>query len=471
MDDLLHRPLTEILDRLTRKEITPVDLMERTLARIGTLNPTLNAVCELADEGELYDRARAAEKRWQSGEARPLEGIPLGVKDLEDAAGFHTTHGSVPFKDRLPERDSVQVERLRAAGAIVVGKTTAPEFGYTCITKNLIHGVTRSPWSLDHTPGGSSGGSSAAIAGGMLPLVTASDGGGSIRLPASFTGCFGLKISYGRIPHAPFPVWETTDTSVVGPLTRTVEDAAIHLDAVVGPHPLDPKSLPHPGVAYRDVLRDLPDGLRIGVSRDLGYGVVQSDVAEVVLDAANVFAELGHHVEEIEGGPPDVGRTWGLINAFEAAGKLGHLLPEREEEFGRSFIHGVKAGFQMTPEIWWAGQTARQQVVEWCADVFGKYDLLLTPTTLADPPPARGPLPTEVEGKPTPFGSSGAFTIPFNLSWHPAGSVRAGLSKAGLPVGLQIVAPRHRDDRVLQAAWAFEQARPWSDAWPPDPTP
>jgi aspartyl-tRNA(Asn)/glutamyl-tRNA(Gln) amidotransferase subunit A len=466
MDDLLHRPLSETLARLERKEITPVDLMERTLARIGAVNPTLNAFCELADEAELHDRARAAEKRWQAGEARPLEGIPLGVKDLEDAEGFHTTHGSVPFKDRMPERDSIQVERLKAAGAIVVGKTTAPEFGYTCITKNLLHGVTRSPWNLDHTPGGSSGGSSAAIAGGMIPLVTASDGGGSIRLPASFTGCFGLKISYGRIPHGPFVAWETTDTSVVGPLTRTVEDAAIHLDAVVGPHPLDPKSLPHPGVRYRDVLRDLPSGLRIAVSRDLGYGVVQSDVAEAVLDAAHVFAELGHHVEEIEGGPPDVGRTWGLINAFEAAGKLAPLLPDREEEFGRSFIQGVKAGRKMTPEIWWAGQVARQQVVEWCADVFSKYDLLLTPTTFADPPPARGPLPTEVEGKPAPFGSSGAFTIPFNLSWHPAGTVRAGFSKLGLPVGLQIVAPRHRDDRVLQAAWAFEQARPWAEDWP-----
>jgi len=466
MDDLLHRPLAETLARLERKEITPIDLMERTLARIGSLNPTLNAVCEMADEERLYDQARAAEKRWQAGEPRPLEGIPLGVKDLEDAEGFHTTHGSVPYKDFRPERDSVQVERLRAAGAIVVGKTTAPEFGYTCITKNLLHGVTRSPWNLDYSPGGSSGGSSAAIAGGMIPLVTASDGGGSIRLPASFTGCFGLKISQGRIPHAPHEAWETTDTSVVGPLTRTVEDAAIHLDAVVGPHPLDPKSLPHPGLRYRDVLRDLPAGLRIGLSRDLGYGVVQRDVADAVVEAAGAFAELGHTVEELEGGPPDVGRTWGLINAFEAAGKLGHLLPDREAEFGRSFLHGVKAGFQMTPAIWWEGQRARQRVVEWCAEVFSKVDLLLTPTTLADPPPAKGPLPDEIDGHPVPFGSSGAFTIPFNLSWHPAASVRAGFSEAGLPVGLQIVGPRHRDDLVLQAAWAFEQARPWADDWP-----
>jgi len=466
MDDLLHQPLTTLLDRLGRKEISPMDLMERTLARIGSLDEKLNAFCALGDADRLHDQARQAEDRWVRGEARPLEGIPLGVKDLEDAKGFATTHGSVPFRDHLPERDSVQVERLRAAGAIVVGKTNAPEFGYTAITKNLIFGVTHNPWNLAHTPGGSSGGSSAAIAGGLVPLVTASDGGGSIRLPATFTGCYGHKPSQGRIPNAPKDAWVTTDTSVVGPLTRTVEDAALHLDVCAGVHPLDAKSLPDPGISYRDVLRDLPAGLRIAFSPDLGYAVVQSDVARVVAEAARVFEALGHHVEEIQGGPPELGRQWGLVNAFEMAGALAPYLPEREREFGRSFIEGTKAGFKMTPEIWREGQRQREQLCRWCAELFSEYDLLLTPTTLSDPPPAKGPLPTEVEGRPAPWSSSGCFTIPFNLSWHPAGSVRAGLSDAGLPVGLQIVAPRHRDDRVLQAAWAFEQARPWAHHWP-----
>lgn len=466
MDELMHRPLTELLERLARKDVSPVEVMERTLGRIGSLDEKLNAFCELADEDRLYEQSRAAERRWQDGTARPLEGIPLGVKELEDAEGFHATHGSVPFKDRMAEKDSPQVARLRAAGAIVVGKTNAPEFGYTAITKNLLHGVTRSPWDLERTPGGSSGGSSAAIAGGLIPLATASDGGGSIRLPATFTGCFGLKVSYGRIPNGPLEAWGTSHTAVVGPLTRTVEDAALHLDLVCGPDPCDAHSLPHPGIHYRDTLRDLPAGLRIAFSPDLGYGVVQSDVLEVVAEAAHVFQELGHTVEEIQGGPPELGRQWGLINAFEAAGKLAPLIETHEQEFGHSFLKGTKAGFRMTPEIWWAAQQQRQALCDWCQDVFERYDLLLTPTTLSDPPPAKGPLPTEVEGKQAPFGSSGAFTIPFNLSWHPAGTVRAGFSKANLPVGLQIVAPRHRDDRVLQAAWAFEQARPWADRWP-----
>ncbi len=170
--------------------------------------------------------------------------LPLGVKDLEDACGLVTTHGSLPFKNNLAERDSLQVERLRTAGAIVVGKTNAPEFGWTAITKNLLFGETRNPWRLDRTPGGSSGGSSAAIAAGVVAMATASDGGGSVCLPATFTGCFGLKPSFGRIPHGPDALWVTIDTAGHGPLTRTVEDAALHLDVTVGEHPLDPSSLP-----------------------------------------------------------------------------------------------------------------------------------------------------------------------------------------------------------------------------------
>ncbi|MCZ6463928.1 MAG: amidase, partial [Proteobacteria bacterium] len=426
----------------------------------------INAFVALRDSDDLLAEAGDADARIAAGDARLLEGIPLGVKDLEDAQGLVTSYGSVPFKDNLATRDSIQVERLRAAGAIVVGKTNAPEFGYTAITKNLLFGVTRNPWDLERSPGGSSGGSSAAIAGGVIPLATASDGGGSVRIPASLTGCFGLKISYGRMPNGPKKLWVMDDTAVDGPLTRCVEDAALHLDAVVGAHPLDPNSLPHPGVAYRELLRDLPSGLRIGFSPDLGYGVVQSDVAEVVADAAHVFAELGHKLEIIDGGPPEPGLDWGLQGAFELLGRIGHLLPERETDFGRSFIHGVKAGANMTPERWGRIRERREALNRWCAEIFERFDLLLTPTVPFDAHPAKGPFPSEVEGRAQPAANIGTFTMPFNMSWHPAGTVRAGLSKAGLPAGLQIVAPRHRDDLVLQAAYAFEQARPYRNDWP-----
>jgi aspartyl-tRNA(Asn)/glutamyl-tRNA(Gln) amidotransferase subunit A len=466
MTEPLHASLSDTTDRLARRELSAMELMQASLARIDATHGKLNAFVALRDRDALFEDARAADERIARGEGRPLEGIPLGVKDLENAEGLVTSEGSVPFKDNLAERDSVQVARLRAAGAIVVGKTNAPEFGYTAITKNLLFGETRNPWNLDHSPGGSSGGSSAAIAGGLVPLVTASDGGGSIRLPAAMTGCFGLKPSYGRIPHEGKAMWIMDDTSVVGPLTRTVDDAALHLDVTVGPHPLDPNSLPHPGISYRKALAEPLTKLRIGYSTDLGYAVVQSDVAEIAYDAARVFEELGHGFAEERSGLPEMGYDWGMVGAFELLGKLGPLLPDHEDEFGRGFIHGVKAGRHMSPQLWADVRRRREDLNGWCADIFDRYDLLLTPTLPYDPPPARGPFPEETEGRKQPTASVGSFTIPFNLSWHPAATVRAGLSKAGLPVGLQIVGPRHRDDLVLRAARAFERIRPWGQEWP-----
>ncbi|MFQ5415756.1 MAG: amidase [Myxococcota bacterium] len=466
MSDLLHRPLTEIAALLAERSLSPVELMRETLDRIESTNTKLNAFVLLRGQGELLADAAEAERRIQAGAGRPLEGIPLGVKDLEDVEGLVTSQGSVPFRDDVATRDSVQVERLEAAGVIVVGKTNTPEFGYTAITKNLLFGVSRNPWNLDRTPGGSSGGSSAAIAGGVIPMVTGSDGGGSVRLPASFTGCFGLKPSYGRIPHESTRLWTMDDTSVHGPLTRTVEDAALHLDATAGPHPLDPNSLPHPGHSYRDVLGDLPERLRIGYSPDLGYAVVQSDIAQLALDAAQSFEDMGHHFEEVKGGLPETGRDWGLGGAFELLARLGPLLPEHERDFGRTFIRGVKAGNAMNAELWGSMRRRRAELNNWCAEIFERYDLLLTPTVPFDAPPAKGPFPAETEGRAQPVASVASFTIPFNLSWHPAATVRAGLSKAGLPAGLQIVGPRHRDDLVLQAASAYERVRPWAQEWP-----
>jgi aspartyl-tRNA(Asn)/glutamyl-tRNA(Gln) amidotransferase subunit A len=466
MTELLQRPVSELLRLLESRALSALELMEATLARIDAVNPKLNAVVALRDRERLLADARAADARLARGEARPLEGIPFGVKDLENAEGLVTSEGSVPFKDNLAHKDSVQVSRLRAAGAIVVGKTNAPEFGYTAITKNLLFGVTRNPWDLARSPGGSSGGSSAAIAGGMLPLATASDGGGSVRLPASMTGCFGLKGSYGRIPHESKGWWDTGDTAVHGPLTRTVADAALHLDVTVGAHPLDPNSLPHPGISYRAVLENLPEGLRVGWSSDLGFAVVQSDVGEVAYDAARVFEQLGHRFEEVKAGIPELGYDWGLQNAFEMLGRLAPLLPEHEHEFGRAFLKGALAGRRVTPEIWADIRRRREELNRWCADLFERFDLLLTPTLPFDPPPAAGPFPKETEGRKQHAAGVASFTIPFNLSWHPAATVRAGFSKAGLPVGLQIVAPRHRDDLVLQAARAFERERPWFEEWP-----
>ena len=245
------------------------------------MNPALNAIVAMFPREALLAQARAGGRadRARRGRGRS-KACRSAVKDLEDCAGLITSHGSVPYKDNLATHDSVQVERLRAAGAIPIGKSNAPEFGVTAITKNLVFGVTRSPWSADRTPGGSSGGSAAALASCMVPLVTASDGGGSTRIPASFVGAFGLKPTYGRIPSEPKRLWYYGDTAVHGPLTKTVADNALYLDVTGGYDRRDPKSLPHPGFSYRAKLAEgVPKKLRIGYSPDLGYAVVQSDIA------------------------------------------------------------------------------------------------------------------------------------------------------------------------------------------------
>jgi aspartyl-tRNA(Asn)/glutamyl-tRNA(Gln) amidotransferase subunit A len=467
VDHPLRLTLTELTEALRAKRVSPVEVMEASLERIDATHERLNAIVARRPTDELIADAKAASERIARGEARPLEGVPLGVKDLEDVAGMVTSHGSLVFRDRVAQMDSIQVERLRKAGAIVVGKTNTPEFGHTAITKNVLFGVTRSPWDSARTPGGSSGGSAAALAGEVLALVTASDGGGSIRIPASFTGAFGLKPSFGRVPNGPAFQWSHGATSVLGPITKTVEDAALVLDQVVGHDPRDPASLPHPGISYRSVLAEaLAGGLRLGFSPDLGRAVVQSDVAAAVEDAARTFERMGHKLVRLTEAPPELSGFWGELGSWEAAARLGAIAQERAPDLGRSFLRGVHAANKITPRWWGDMARARSQGVAWCARLFGECDLLLTPTVPYDPPPARGPFPTETEGRVQPSASVASFTVLFNMSWNPAATVRAGLSRAGLPVGLQIVGPIHREDLVLRAARAFERERPWHPFWP-----
>ncbi|MEX2205917.1 MAG: amidase [Myxococcota bacterium] len=467
MNDPLRLSLVELTGALRGRLLSPVELMTAVFKRLDERNAELNSVVAMYEREALLASARESEARIARGAARPLEGVPLGVKDLEDCAGLVTSHGSIPYKDNLAEHDSVQVARLRGAGAIPIGKTNAPEFGHTAITKNLIFGVTRNPWNLELTPGGSSGGSSSALSACMLPLVTASDGGGSTRIPACFVGAFGLKPTYGRIPNESHNLWYYGDTAVQGPLTKTVADNALYLDVTAGYAPEDPSSLPHPGFSYTEKLAlGVPRKLRIAYSPDLGYAVVQSDVAQAVYDAARLFEKLGHELHELKGGPPKMGQAWGMWGAFElAASNLQHL-PAREADFSRSVLASMKLAWQMTPEWFREQATRRLELSRWCQSVFSDYDLLITPTVPYDPPPAKGPFPRETEGREQLDWGVASFTIPFNLSLHPAATLRVGLSRAGLPIGMQIVAERHRDELVLQAAHAFERERPWHPHWP-----
>src|SRR3990170_2019291 len=258
MSELWFKPAWELASAIGAKELSPVELMEACLDRIDQVNPLLNAFIAMRREEALAEAGATADRIARGEAAGPLAGLPFGVKELEDAAGFPSTHASLPFKDNYPQRDSVQVERLKKAGGIMLGKTNSPEFGYTAFTKNLLFGVSRNPWNPERTPGGSSGGASAAIASGMVPLATGSDGGGSIRIPACWTGTFGLKPSFGRVPMGPFQMLGWVDASVFGPITRTVRDAAMYMDCVIGTSEKDPNSLPHPGYSYVDIVERLP---------------------------------------------------------------------------------------------------------------------------------------------------------------------------------------------------------------------
>lgn len=467
MSELLWKSAFDLAGLIRQRELKPSELMDATLRRIEQLNPKLNAFCALRPEQAMAEARAMDQKIARREELGPLAGLPLGVKDLEDAVGLPTTFGSVPFKDNVPEQDSVMVGRLRAAGAIVIGKTNAPEFGYAGLTKNRLFGVTRNPWNLERTPGGSSGGSSAAMASAMSALVTGSDGGGSIRIPACYVGCFGLKPSHGRIPEPPMlGMAGFIDTAVVGTITRTVRDTAMFIDTAVGYHPSDPDSLPHPGISYQAVLDRLPKKLRIAFHPDFGREI-QRDVAREVAAAADVFKQLGHDVTVLSDTPPETGRTWLRLGAVSGYAMLYDYIEQGRSEFGRAFLSGTEAA----KDIKWdkIGRALRNRVDfnRWVQRVFERFDLLLTPTLPTEAFAAKGPPPSEINGKPLgDLMDAIVFTYPFNLSGHPAATVRAGLTDNQLPCGLQIVAERHRDDLVLQAAYAYEQARPWNDIWP-----
>jgi aspartyl-tRNA(Asn)/glutamyl-tRNA(Gln) amidotransferase subunit A len=465
---LLARSACELADAVRGGTLSPVTLVDAAFARIAEVDARVNAFVALRPEAARAE-AEALARRIAAGEdPGPLAGLPLGVKDLEDVAGLPTTFGSRPFKNYRPERDSVHVARLRAAGAIVVGKTNTPEFGFTGLTKNLLFGVTRNPWNLSRTPGGSSGGAGAAIAAGMVPLVTASDGGGSIRIPACYCGAFGFKPTFGRVPiDAILGVQSWIDTVAYGPITRTVRDAARYLDVVAGPDPRDPNALPPPEVSYEATLADLPPGLPIAVSKTLGYALVQHDVWREVEAAVDVFRTLGHRVDLIDDALPDLGMEWALLSAAETSGILTDYLDTHRDDFGRAFVAGLDRGRSVDAGRIARAQRKRADLHAALARIFERYALLLTPSLPTEPFGATGPFPDAIDGRPikTALGAV-AFTYPFNFSGHPAATVRAGFTDAGLPAGLQIVAPRHRDERVLQAAYVYEQARPWNDRWP-----
>ena len=452
----------EIADAVRAGERRAIDVLEECLAAIDRFNPELNAFVHLDPEGarraaESVDAAVAAGR-----DPGPLAGVPFGVKDLEHCAGMPTSFGSILYKGRPPvPRDSVHVGRMRAAGGVPVGKTAAPEFGAVALTDTKAWGTTRNPWDPTRTPGGSSGGSAAAVASGMVPMSTASDGGGSTRIPAAFSGLFGFKPSYGRIPH---PDNQPSTTSVYGCLATTVADAARHLDVAAGPSDVDRFSLPPAPVRYEDAIQSLDtSGLRARWSADLGFATVDPEVGALAEAAARDLIQAAHLVEvHTPLALTDPVRVWwasGVLDLFMDV-EPG-MWPERADEMmpytGIPISQAAEATSDRIARIW----KRRLRLDEELADLFSRIDVLLTPTTAVPAFGAEWPMPSELLGNPIHPAMSVPFTMLANLGWHPAASVPAGITSSGLPVGLQIQCRRHADEMVLRLARLFEQARPW----------
>ena len=438
------------------------EVVDEYLGRIEAGNGPLNAFVHV-DEDAARSAADQVDAQVAAGEDPGLfAGVPFGVKDLEDCAGMTTSHGSAVFADRPPvEEDSVHVARLRAAGAIPVGKTAAPEFGTLNFTRTIPFGTTRSPWGVDRTAGGSSGGSAAAVAAGLVPVATASDGGGSTRIPASFAGLVGMKPSHGRIPN---PGPSGSQTAVFGLLTTTVAESARHLDLTAGPDGRDRLSLPSPTVSYEDLTESLRvAGLRARWSADLGFAVADSEVAALCQAAASALAD-GAGLD-LDDEPVDLGdpvRLWFRAGAADLWLSLEKgMWPEVADDLTPFVRQGLEMTQDYTIPRYAEVLKLREVLQEHMAAVFDEVDVLLCPTTAVPAFEADGPPPMVINGQDVGIGMATPFTMPANLCWNPAMSVPAGLTEEGLPVGLQIIAPRHRDEIPLRLARIFEQTQPW----------
>jgi aspartyl-tRNA(Asn)/glutamyl-tRNA(Gln) amidotransferase subunit A len=466
MDEVVWRSALELAEAIRTKAVSPVEVVEAVLGQIERLNPRLNAYCTVTAE-EARDAAMAAEVAVMTGEPLgPLHGVPFSVKDLVFTRRVRTTAGSRVFADHLPEEDAVAVERLKAAGAVLVGKTNTPEFGHKAVTDNPLFGTTRNPWNPDLTPGGSSGGAGAAVAAGMAPLAVGTDGGGSIRVPASFCGIYGLKPTYGRVPSYPnFRGWR--GLSVTGPMTRTVRDAALMLDVMAGSDDRDQHSLPaDAGGSYLAACADGIAGLSVAWSPDLGHARVAPEVEELCARAAELFETLGCHVEVVTPSWDDPAEIFRVMVAAETYAAWGHVMAGSGDQLDRSLHALLRFGRTIRIEQYLDAAQRRDDLWTDVQRFLARFDLLITPAVAVPPFRVGQPGVKEINGHAVPPLGWIPFAFPFNLTGQPAATVPVGFTSSGLPVGLQIVGRRHAERTVLAASAAFEAAAPWTSRRP-----
>jgi len=467
--DLCFTPAQELLRLYRRRAVSPLEVMQAVFARIDAVNPALNAYVTLARESALA-AARKATGALKRGSALPaLHGIPVSIKDLTPTKGLRTTWGSKIFADHVPDEDAITVERLKQAGAIIVGKTNTPEFGAGGNTFNAVFGATRNPWDPALTCGGSSGGAAVALATGMGPLAQGSDTGGSLRMPASFCGVVGFRTSPGLVPHHPRTLaWDTI--GVTGPMARTVADTALMLSLLAGPDDRAPLSYDVDTRAFlRAVKAPSIKGWRVAWTPDLdGLIPVDAEVALVAEGATRVFRSLGARVESACPSFAEVNEIVLGTRGVSMVASYSHHLPRWREHMQKGLVWNIDQGLALTPLAIARAEIARAALWQRVRQFMATRDLLILPTTAVPPFPVEQAHPTEIDGKPLDNYIQWAFlTYGITLTGLPAISVPCGFTQSGLPVGLQIVGRRHQEVAVLRAAAAFEAAAPWADKIPP----
>ncbi|MFM1990766.1 MAG: hypothetical protein RJA99_3723 [Pseudomonadota bacterium] len=476
-DDIAYLSATDLVAAYRAKTLSPVEVTRTMLERIDRLNPVLNCYVLVDPESAMRD-ARASEARWLRGEpAGPVDGVPTSIKDLLLTKGWPTLRGSRIVDPAGPwDVDAPTTARLRESGAVLLGKTTTPEWGWRGSTDSPLSGITRNPWDRTKTPGGSSGGAVSALAAGLCTLATGTDGGGSIRIPAAFTGTVGIKAHFGRVPAWPLSPMGTV--AHVGPQTRTVEDAALMLDVLARPDPRDWMALPPPQGSWAAALAGdasraggMPlgtglRGLRIALSPRLGYvPYVDPEIDAALEEAAEVFAKLGARVERVDPGIDDPAPVF-ATHWFSSARNLLHRLPEAKLALlDPGLRESIEFAARYTLDDFLDAQKARGELAVRMQRFHADWDLVLTPGTAVQPFDVGLVMPPPPPGV-TPLGGTDwtwwtPFSFPFNLTQQPAIVVCSGFSKAGLPLSLQLVAPNHREDLCLRAARAYEQVTPW----------
>ncbi|WP_414635809.1 amidase [Amycolatopsis sp.] len=449
---------SELVAAYSSGEISPVEATEAALRAIEERDGEINAYC-LVDRTAALEEARASETRWREGNPIGwLDGVPTSIKDMFLTRGWPTRRGSPCIEENQPwDVDSPVTARLRENGLVLLGKTTTPELAWKGVTDNLLTGITRNPWDPTRTPGGSSGGSAAAVVAGMGELSVGTDGGGSVRIPASFCGIVGLKPTHGRIPL--YPASPFGALSHAGPMARSVDDVALMLDVLALPDHRDPAALPPPESAYREAVRRDVRGLIAAYSPTLGYAKVDPEVARIVRAAVAALDDAGLRVEEADPGFTDPKEAFDILWSTGAAQWLNTFPPGSEERIDPGLRRVWQQGRTYSASDYLAANAERAALGILMGEFHTRFDVLLTPTVAIPPfeaghevPPGSG-LSSWPEWTP--------FTYPFNMTQQPAISVPAGTTSSGLPVGLQIVGPRHSDDLVLAVAKLLEEVRPW----------